>query len=305
VTVLADVDYGHGRLLDLYLPEGDRTPPLPLLIWSHGSGFRADNGRTGADLVAERLGPYGLVVAGVTLPGTRTHTFPAQLDAVRDAVAFLRRRAVGWQLDPTRFAAMGESSGGWAAAMAGLATDGVRAVVSFYPPTDLAAMNDHAREVGLVPSERPGRPDGRGVLPARLAMDHDSPDSPESRLIGGPLREHLDVARTASPVHYVRPGAPPFLILHGELDPLVPWPQGRVLAEALAGAGASVELIRLPHAGHAVWRTWLDDPALKANARRIVGRDGRLTDAGPVDPTWDLVADFLTRHGVLSAQPRP
>jgi hypothetical protein len=45
----------------------------------------------------------------------------------------------------------------------------------------------------------------------------------------------------------------------------------------------------------------------------MVGRDGRLTDAGPVDPTWDLVADFLTRHGVLPArrhgvlpaQPRP
>jgi acetyl esterase/lipase len=289
MRISTDIHYGHG-LLDLYLPPaGSEADPYPLVIWSQGSAFASDSGRDGADFVAERLGPYGFAVAGVSVPGTVTSIFPAQLDAVRAAVAFLRRDA---RFDPGRIAAMGESSGGWAAAMAGLATDAISAVVAFYPPTDLAAMTRHAREAGLTPVPGWHPVDAMGTMAGGRALDHDQPDSPESRLIGGPVPEHLDLAAEASPIFYVRKDAPPFLLLHGELDPYVPWPQSRALAEALAAAGAEAELIRFPHAGHSVWRTWLDDPDLKAGARRWSPG----ASAEPVDPTWDTIAQFLTRR---------
>ena len=62
-----------------------------------------------------------------------------------------------------------------------------------------------------------------------------------------------DVARAASPALVATADAPPFLVVHGEADDLVPFAQGRALAEALARAGAPVELVPVPGASH-FWR---------------------------------------------------
>ena len=82
------------------------------------------------------------------------------------------------------------------------------------------------------------------------AARSDTPNSRESLLIGAPLTEALDLARRASPVTYVHPGAPPFHIAHGDADRFVPVGQSRRLADALRAAGVEVEFTEVPDGDH-------------------------------------------------------
>jgi len=79
---------------------------------------------------------------------------------------------------------------------------------------------------------------------------HDGPDSPESRLLGGPIQGRADLASLANPITYVKGDEPPFLIVHGGKDPLVPVEQSQLLYVALSAAGDEVNFKALPDAGH-------------------------------------------------------
>jgi len=81
-------------------------------------------------------------------------------------------------------------------------------------------------------------------------MDHDSPESPESRLVGGPVQQNAELAEKANPISYVDKSDPPFLIQHGDADPLVPMEQSELLRDALIKAGVPVELTIFHRAGH-------------------------------------------------------
>jgi dipeptidyl aminopeptidase/acylaminoacyl peptidase len=81
-------------------------------------------------------------------------------------------------------------------------------------------------------------------------IQHDAADSPESRLVGGPIQEKRDLAQTANPLTYIDQKDPPFLILHGDKDPLVPLGQSVVLAKALIDAGVEVTMKTMHGAGH-------------------------------------------------------
>jgi dipeptidyl aminopeptidase/acylaminoacyl peptidase len=111
----------------------------------------------------------------------------------------------------------------------------VQAVVDFFGPTDFLQMDAHR-------------------LDAR-AMVHDTPDSPESQLVGGPIRDNPDKVARANPVTYVTKDDPPFLIVHGDADLLVPHHQSELLDEALRKAGVPVRLVTIeggPHGGATV-----------------------------------------------------
>jgi len=105
----------------------------------------------------------------------------------------------------------------------------VQAVVDYFGPTDFLQMDAHRV------------PGGQG---------HDAPDSPESELVGGPIQECPEAVAQANPVTYVRPDAPPFLIVHGEVVPLVPHHQSELLVEALQEAGAPVSFYTVQGGGH-------------------------------------------------------
>jgi len=95
------------------------------------------------------------------------------------------------------------------------------------------------------------------------AQDHDAADSPESQLIGGPIQQNKDQAARANPITYLGRGAPPpFLIMHGDQDPLVPYGQSVLLYKALRRMGADVVFHTLPGAGHG--GPAFDDPAIRA-----------------------------------------
>lgn len=79
---------------------------------------------------------------------------------------------------------------------------------------------------------------------------HNAPDSPESKLVGGPIQDNPDKVKRVNPITYVDRNAPPFLIVHGTLDRLVPFNQSELLVAALMAAGASVQFHPVESGGH-------------------------------------------------------
>jgi len=242
---LAYVTGGHPRQkLDLYVPEGDA--PVPLVVYIHGGAFRA--GDKGDQPPLEYLS-LGYALASINYRLSQHALFPAQIEDCRAAVRWLRAHADEYGLDPERFAVGGASAGGHLAAMVGTAghvgafdvgehldvSSRVRAALDYFGPTDFLQMDAHRPANGMV---------------------HDPPDSPESQLVGGPIQENPHKVARANPITYVTADAPPFLIVHGDRDPLVPHHQSELLAEALRKAGVPVTFYTVEGGGHGGF----DDP---------------------------------------------
>lgn len=248
VRVLRDLAYvadGHERQrLDLYLPE-KAEGPLPLIIWVHGGAWKGGS-KAGCPPARQGFVRRGYAVASVGYRLSGDARFPAQIEDCKAAVRWLRAHAGTYGLDPERFGVWGSSAGGLLVALLG--TSGgekafdvgahleqpsrVQAVCDYYGPTDFLQMDARAR---------PGAP-----------FRHDDAGSPESALIGGPVQENREKAARANPVTYVAGAGPlpPFLIVHGDSDPLVPHHQSELLFDALERAGATVRLHTIEGAGH-------------------------------------------------------
>jgi acetyl esterase/lipase len=255
---IAYVTNGHERQkLDLFIPPG-ATNPLPLIIWVHGGAWRAGSKE---NCPALRYLERGYAVASLNYRLSQHAVFPAQIEDCKAAVRWLRAHAGEHNLNPDRFAAWGSSAGGHLVALLGTTGDvkafdvgenlkvssRVHAVVDFFGPTDFTQMSKHSP------------PD---------SMNHDAPDSPESLLIGGAIQENKAKAAKANPITYVSKDDPPFLIMHGDKDPLVPYQQSELLHDALKQSGVPVTFKIVEGAGH--------------------GFGGREVD--------QLVQDFLRQH---------
>ena len=259
-TVHRDLPYvtdGHFRQkLDLYLPPAEA--PLPLIVWIHGGAFRL--GDKGGNVPTEYL-DAGYAVASINYRLSQHALFPAQIQDCKAAVRWLRAHAAQYGLDPTRFAAWGPSAGGHLAAMLGVTghvrafevgehldqSSRVQAVVDYFGPTDFLQMDAHRVPGGQV---------------------HDEPNSPESELVGGPIQERPEAVAQANPVTYVRPDAPPFLIVHGDSDPLVPHHQSELLVAALGEAQVPVTFYTVVGAGHGGFT----DPEIPEMTRAVLAR---------------------------------
>ena len=244
---LAYVSGGHPRqVLDLYLP--DLSSATPLIIWIHGGAFRMGSKE---DRVPFAMLEQGYAIASLNYRLSQHALFPAQIEDCKAAVRWLRAQADTYGLDPSRFASWGESAGGHLAAMLGTAghersfevgeqldrSSCVQAVLDFFGPTDFLQMDAHRLPEGMV---------------------HDTADSPESELVGGPIQERPAEVARANPVTCVIRKAPPFLIVHGDRDPLVPHHQSTLLVAALAAAGVPVTFYTVVGAGHGGF----DDPQI-------------------------------------------
>ena len=249
-TDLAYATRSPAQTLDLFLPERTGTA-VPLVVYVHGGAFLAgDKADPGAQLDA--LHARGHAVASVNYRLSGEALFPAGVQDVKAAVHWLRAAAPRFGIDPGRIGAWGESAGGYLVAMLGVTGDrrtvfddaelglpatssAVQAVVDWYGPTDFLAMDTHAM------ASRCPQPQG-----------HDDPGSPESRWLGAPIQSVPALARTANPVTHVAGAAalPPFLVVHGDSDCLVPHGQSEVLVEALRARAADVTFTLLDGVGH-------------------------------------------------------
>lgn len=239
---LRDLSYvtnGHPRQkLDLYLP--GKGGKLPLIIMIHGGAFMAGD-KGGED--PTRFLAQGYAVASLNYRLSQHAIFPAQIEDCKAAVRWLRAHAPEYRLDPDHFGAFGESAGGHLVTMLGTTSgsglfevgenltfsSGVQAVADFFGPTDFLQMDAHRLPNGQV---------------------HDGADSPESRLVGGAIQDNKEKVARANPITYVTAKCPPFVIAHGDQDPLVPHHQSVLLAEALTKAGVPVTFHTVKGAGH-------------------------------------------------------
>ncbi len=243
-----DVDYAGNdnpkQKLDLYLPsERKSEDPLPVICWIHGGGWKNGDKAGGGAKVMNfvRSGKYAGISIGYRLSGEAI--WPAQIHDCKAAIRWIHANAETYGLDPDRIAVWGSSAGGHLVAMLGVtsgvdelegeigphgsASSKVACVVDYYGPTELLTMNEHGS-----------------------AMDHDAANSPESALIGGPIQENKEKTQAASPVSYTTKDDAPFLIVHGDEDPAVPYQQSVVLEKALEEVGVPTILVTVSGGGH-------------------------------------------------------
>ncbi|MEU9194607.1 alpha/beta hydrolase [Streptomyces hundungensis] len=254
--------------LDLWLP-AETHGPLPVVLYLHGGGWRGGTRTEMAPRFRQwspdpfaRLAQAGFAVASVDyrLSGEAVH--PAQLDDATAALGWLNARADELGLDMRRTVAWGESAGAHLAALLALTTP-LSGCVTWYGPTDLTTL--------------PGQcPPG--------AYDAADPASREALLIGAAIADAPDRARDASPVAHVHADAPPFLVLHGTEDRLIPLAQGEQLTAALRQVGARVDFRPIPGADHG-WAGLADDEAERCFAASVgFARACTEPAASPVHP---------------------
>ena len=308
---------GTELLLDLYLPDNPIRRPAPVILFLHGGGWSGGTRTTGPDFT-KYFARDGFAMASIEYRLTPSITFPANVEDVRTAIRWLKANAATLTLDPERICLWGTSAGGHLAAIAALAppgmfegtdnmdrTSAVRCVLDAYGPTRFDVMDTQTREenarlqspVVTINVGGRGRGDGRGTG-GRGAVLHDDAMSPESRLLGAPVQSVPDRVRAASPMTYVGPNAPPFLIMHGLADGSVPHGQSVLLYEAIKAAGQDVTLRLIDGLPHTFFnRSDLDDVAGPFRMQvREHPRGGPETTRVERDGAFTVAREFFTRH---------
>ncbi len=234
--------------LDLWVPASP-APPL-LVVWIHGGAWLLGDRRYLPETLQpnqlfEELVAAGLAVATIDYRHAFEAPFPAQLHDAKAAIRYLRAHADVLGVDTARIGAWGESAGGHLAALVGLTAqhselEGAIGVLGQSSAVDVVVDWYGVADLAMQP-QGDWTPEARAKLPPVLLTP------PEELLVGG-KDEHTLAA--ASPITYVAPGAPPFLLIHGAADTLVRYAQSEVLAQALTKAGVPVRLVTIEGADH-------------------------------------------------------
>ena len=238
--------------------EPDRR--CPLVVFLQGSGWTSPNRFFQLPQLC-RYAQQGIAVASIThRDSTQGHPFPAYLKDAKAAVRFLRSQAGELGLDPDRIAFFGTSSGGNTALLAGLTgddlryqtddyagySDAVRAVVDCFGPTDLLSYE------GSVLSETLSLDEKADI--AALQAEYSEQDNGIMQIMFALIgrQDVLHVIKSMSPLYEVRDHEPypPFLLVHGDADPVVPINQSVRMHARLQAAGADSTLVEITNAEH-------------------------------------------------------
>jgi acetyl esterase/lipase len=230
--------------------------PSPAVIYLHGGswiGGDQDSGGFIVHQIGEALNEKGFLVASVNYRLGPDEPWPAQIVDAKCAVRYLRANAKALDIDPKDIGIWGHSAGGHLASLVGLAGPGAGWDTGPYPNQSSAveAVADFAGPSDLVKLGEEGAP---GVVQDNFVS-----------LLGPVPPEQLPAElKSASPVTYVSEDDPPFLIIHGDMDPIVPLAQSKELASALESVGAPVSLVVVKGGGHA-----LDEPGAQPDTEEI------------------------------------
>ena len=219
---------GEKLLLDAHVPDGEGKFPVAIIV--HGGGW--GNGDKETDLVPV-FAPVATNFTWFTInyrlaPANR---WPACFEDVQTAICWVKQHAAEFKGDPNRIALLGYSAGGQLATLAAMLAKQntqVQAVVGFAPPTDLVADAQRRGSLDQWPSMK--KLLGRDMLDA------------------GTLKLLAEI----SPIHHVRPGLPPFLLIQGDTDKTVAYDLTREFQARLKAAGVLCDLITLTNASHRI-----------------------------------------------------
>ena len=227
----------------------EQAKELPLILYVQGSAWLPQNLESKLVQLG-KISERGFVVAVVEYRPSTVAPFPAQVQDAKTAYRYLIENAKKYSIDAKQVVIWGDSSGGHTASMVGLTFAEpdlddecpieqpitVKAVIDFYGPSDISKMNEE-------PS----------------TCDHQQADSPEGLLIGGVnVIDNPKLAQKTNPINYIRKNnvTPPFLIIHGSKDRMVPFAQSVMLFNALKDAGKEVEFYQLKGADHGQAPFW-------------------------------------------------
>jgi len=275
----SDISYGPGgndNLLDIWrrhdLAPGGRAP---VLLQVPGGAWTLNRKRGQAYTLMSRMVELGWICVSINYSKSPRCTFPAHLIDVKRAIAWIGENIADYGGDPEFVAITGGSAGAHLASMAAL------------------TQND--------PTFQPGFEDADTTLQAAAPYYgvYDFTDFENMHEMMLPFLEHFVLKaryadeperfKAASPISYAHSGAPPFFVLHGEKDELVPSGQSRAFCAALRQAGAAtVGYAELANAYHAFDITPTVRSRLAASAVAdflgvVYGRRaGSLTDSSPL-----------------------
>jgi len=233
--VLADVPYcspqGQPQKMDVYFPSSGG--PWPVFLYVHGGGWNKGDKAEGAGW--KYVNAQGFLVVSINYRLAAYNVkFPDMIQDVKCAVRHLRAHAGEYNLDPQRIAALGASAGGHLVALLGTSDKNAG--------WDVGEYIDQSSRVQAVVAEAV-------FSDLTLAM----PDSIATAIFiaFGELPGTTNPVLTgASPVTYITPDDPPFLIIHGEKDGIAPLEQAQTLDAKLKAAGVSSKLVIVQNGQH-------------------------------------------------------
>ncbi|MBA4385682.1 MAG: hypothetical protein C0410_13165 [Anaerolinea sp.] len=219
--------------MDIYYPSTYESK-WPVAMYVHGGGWRSGDKTQGIRMQdVEELRKSGFLVVSVNYRLAPEYKFPAMIEDVKCAVRYLRAYSDEYNLDAQHIGVWGSSAGGHLVALLGTSdvsagwdvgeyldqSSRVQAVVDLYGPTD-------------------------------FTQKFEGGDAEIQHEVFG-MNKYIEAfALAASPVYYVTPDDPPFLMMHGAEDTLVPVSQSQILNERLQQAGVQSELVVVQNAGH-------------------------------------------------------
>ena len=220
--------------LDVFFPGANGNRHCLFLV--HGGAWSGGSRQQWHE-VAEHFQQLGYLAVSASYRLAHADRWPAQIEDVRAAFAYVRLRANEYGFDPNRIAAMGSSAGGHLVAMLGT-----------LGPTDRLGQDAHRLATDT-------RPDAVVCYcPVTTLTDHNLQSgkltASYANLLDATESEHPQTYRDASPLHRVIGEEPSFLFVHGDADATVPFEQSQAMTRRLAEAGVRAELQVLPGVGH-------------------------------------------------------
>ena len=226
--------------MDVYAPQGF-TGKRPGVVMIHGGGWIGGDKLQYAKFGTE-LAEKGYVAFSINYRLLPFFSHPAQIDDSQKAVRWIRAHADDYNLDPNRLGALGDSAGGHLVSLLGtwetrdnsdadLAkfSSKVQCVIDLYGPSDFTGPTTEASQQAQ-----------------QLVTMY----------FGGKKQaDAMDTYKEGSPISHVDKTSAPFLIMHGDKDPLVPLSQSERLNKALKEAGVESSLTVFANEGHGFQKT--------------------------------------------------
>jgi acetyl esterase/lipase len=223
--------------LDLYV---NPVPNAPLIIWVHGGGWHSGSKEW---MPLRFLLGHGFSVASVDYRLSDTCVFPAPVQDCKAAIRFLRASAEQFGHSALRIGIAGDAAGGHLVTLIG--TSG--GVLDF-DKGDHLHYSSRVQAVCAI-----GGPTNLGLYGVS------KPGDPFTKFLGGRIQDSPAVIEAANPITYVTRDDPPFLLVHGSQDEVVPVTHSEALATALREVGCNVTLKVIEGAAHSIPASQLED----------------------------------------------
>jgi acetyl esterase/lipase len=216
-----------------------RDGKAPVLLQVPGGAWAIGMRRPQAYPLLSHLAERGWVCVSIDYRVSPRNTWPDHIVDVKRALAWIKENIADYGGDPDFVAIAGGSAGGHLCSLAALTHDDSQYQPGFEDAdTSVVAAVPVYGRYDWVTTNGSGRKEFIGFL--------------QKFVVKKPIAEHKQIYLDASSIKRLRPDAPPFFILHGQDDSIIPVQEGREFAEAMQETSTSVvAYAEIPHAQHA------------------------------------------------------